>query len=422
MMKMRCILLSILSVVITTVAFAQDRAECERIAGVVFEAVGRQDIEQIKPHLSEVFEVSGQTSPIAGKVLEMLVGNLGGIKSFTLTEAKADTCLTLNYDVEYEKHGKKQAAFVFDRNNRIKKMNLLTIKVKTAKRSPSDIIYNPSNVIEIPFEMMKNLIIVKATLNGEERDFLLDSGSRSTIINSKYVGEATSADKQGATAISNSRGVHDEALTGMNVEKASIDFYGIRIEEKEMLTLDISHLEGGGRQIYGLIGYELIQKYDVLYDYNRKVITLIAPDYFETYRKEKLAGHFIETVPLEMRGHIPIVPVKIGDDYYKMGIDCGAGVGLLDINLFVPIKSLLKKISSESLSGASKGKKEVTKSRLKKFHAGTTAYKNMQFVFSDIAHLNKDKEVKIDGLLGYEFLSKHPTLISYQRKELLLIK
>ncbi|GAE23770.1 hypothetical protein JCM10003_3591 [Bacteroides pyogenes JCM 10003] len=82
----------------------------------------------------------------------------------------------------------------------------------------------------------------------------------------------------------------------------------------------------------------------------------------------------------------------------------------------------MKKISSESLSGASKGKKEVTKARLKKFHAGTTAYKNMQFVFSDIAHLNKDKEVKIDGLLGYEFLSKHPTLISYQRKELLLIK
>ena len=55
---MKRILLSILAVVITTTTFAQDRAECERIAGIVFEAIGRQDMDQIKPHLSEVFEVS----------------------------------------------------------------------------------------------------------------------------------------------------------------------------------------------------------------------------------------------------------------------------------------------------------------------------------------------------------------------------
>lgn len=421
-MKTKLLLLAVMTTLIATNVYAQDRQECERLAGVVLEAVGKQDLERIKPHLSEEFEISGQTSPVAEKVLEMLVNSLGGVVSFTLTEAETDTNLCLCYDVEYEKHGKKQALLVFDENNKIKKMDLLAIKVKTAKRSPTDIIYNPSNVIDIPFEMMRNLIIVKVMLNGEERDFLFDSGSQSTIINSKYVGETTSADEQRATTISNSRGVHDETLTGMNIEKASIDFYGIRIEEKEMLTLDISHLEGGGRQIYGLIGYELIQKYDVLYDYNKKVITLINPDYFETYRKGRLSGNLIETLPLEMRGHIPLVPVKIGDDYYKMGIDCGASVNLLDTILFASIKSHLKKISSESLSGASKDKKEVTKARLKRFHAGTTAYKNMQFVFSDIAHLNKDKEVKIDGLLGYEFLSKHPTLISYQRKELLLIK
>lgn len=105
-----------------------------------------------------------------------------------------------------------------------------------------------------------------------------------------------------------------------------------------------------------------------------------------------------------------------------MGIDCGAGMNLLDVNLFPEMKNLLRKISSKSLSGASKGKKKVTSALLKKFHAGTTAYKNTHFVFNDIAHLNKDKEVKIDGLLGYEFLSKRPTLLSYERKELLLIK
>jgi len=189
-----------------------------------------------------------------------------------------------------------------------------------------------------------------------------------------------------------------------------------------MLTLDISHLELDGRQIYGLIGYDFLSKYDVLYDYSKNIVVLIKPDYFETYRKEKLAGHSIETFPLEWRGHIPIICIRIGDRNYNMGIDCGAAANLLDTNFFTEVKGFLKKISSQSLSGASKGKQEVTDALLKKFKIGTTAYKNTHFVFSNIAHLNQEKEVNIEGLLGYEFLSKFPTLLSYERKELLLIK
>ncbi|WP_018360407.1 aspartyl protease family protein [Porphyromonas macacae] len=423
-MKMKCILLSILSVVITTTAFAQDRAECERIAGVVFEAVGKQDMTQIKPHLSEKFEISGQTTPVAEKVLEMLVGNLGGIKSFTLTEARTDaTGLTLNYDVEYEKKGKKQAFFEFNEKNKIRRMELLKIEVKTAKTDPSKIQYNPENVIEIPFTRMGRLIIVKASINGIEKDFILDSGSGFTIINSKYMEKDTTTDAgTNKTVLSSAKGVHDESLSGTNIVKASIDFYGTRVDEQDMLTHDISHLEIDGRPIYGLIGHDLLRKYDVLYDYDRKVITLINPDYFETYRKEKFSGHLIETVPLEWRGHIPIVSIEIGGSYRKMGIDCGATVNLLDVELLPQMKGYLKKIKTRDLGGASINKKNVTHAILKRFYVGTTLYKNTETVFSNIAHLNKDKEVKLDGLLGYEFLSKRPTLLSYQRKELLLIK
>lgn len=418
---MKRILLSILTAAFTMTAFAQDRAECERIAGIVFEAVSSQNMSQIKPYLSEEFKIAGQASPIAEKVLEQLVHNLGNIKGFNLTEASADVGLTLNYEVEYEKHGKKQALFEFDENNQIKRLELLKVAIKTAKIDPSKIAYNPSHIIEIPFTRMKDLIIVKASVNGQERDFILDSGSGFTIINSKYIENTTDAGQE-KTVLSTAKGVHDESLSGTNLVKTSIDFYGIRVDGQEMLTHDISHLELDGRQIYGLIGHDFLSKYDVLYDYAQNLVTLIKPAYFATYRKEKLAGHLLETVPLEWRGHIPIMQIRIGDRDYKMGIDCGAGMNLLDVNLFPEMKNLLRKISSKSLSGASKGKKKVTSALLKKFHAGTTAYKNTHFVFNDIAHLNKDKEVKIDGLLGYEFLSKRPTLLSYERKELLLIK
>lgn len=122
---MKRILLSIFPVFFTITVFAQDRTECERIVGVVFDAVSKQNMEQIRPYLAENFKIAGQSSPVVETVLAQLVSNLGNIESFILTEVTGNVDLTFNYDVEYEKHGKKQALFEFDQNNRIKRMELL---------------------------------------------------------------------------------------------------------------------------------------------------------------------------------------------------------------------------------------------------------------------------------------------------------
>ena len=44
--------------------------------------------------------------------------------------------------------------------------------------------------------------------------------------------------------------------------------------------------------------------------------------------------------------------------------------------------------------------------------ASSKKFKKMNTVFSDISHLNKNNKIIINGLVGYEVLSKHPTLIS----------
>jgi len=43
----------------------------------------------------------------------------------------------------------------------------------------------------------------------------------------------------------------------------------------------------------------------------------------------------------------------------------------------------------------------------------------MHTVFSDISHLNEGYSMNINGILGYEFLSIQPVLISYLRKEII---
>ncbi len=400
-------------------SFAQDKAKCEKIVNSVFEAVNKQDVEQIKPYLSDKFEMAGYGLPIAETVLKQLVNSLGSVKSFNLINSLHNQNLVLSYDVEYESFGKKQASFEFDANHKIIKLELLKIEVKTLTKDEQNIVYNPANMIQIPFTMMGNLVVVKASINGEERDFILDSGTAFTIINSKYLEDTVSQNK---TSISGSRGVTNHSITGEDIQKVSVDFYGIKTNQQKTLILDISHLEEGSKKIYGLIGQDFIKEYDVLFDYKNKVVTLIKPDYFETYKKEHLSRKDIEVITMELRGHIPVLPIKIGEKSYKMGIDCGGGGCLLDINLLGELRKNVRRIRTTELVGISQNKATVIIALLKRFYAGSTLYKRTRTVFNDISHLNKDKDIKIDGLLGYEFLSKQLTLLSYHRKEILLIK
>lgn len=102
---------------------------------------------------------------------------------------------------------------------------------------------------------------------------------------------------------------------------------------------------------------------------------LIKADYFDQYKKEYLSNSKLDMVPFTLSSHIPV----------KKG-------------------------------------KEVTKGLIKKTIIGKYKFKNMATVFSSISHLNKGYKINIDGLMGYELLSKQKTLISYKRKELMFIK
>lgn len=412
---MKHILTITLALLITNFVFSQNQERCKEIAENVFEAVNKKDFQAIKPFLSKDFTIAGHKMPLAENILMALIAQLNKIEKHTLTSVENEIGVTLYYDLVYEELGKKQSLFVFNDKNKIQHLELLKIAVKTLDKKDKKIDYSSQNFIEIPFFQMQKLIVVKAKINGVERNFILDSGSPHTIINSKYIGNKEETSSSGL------KGVGGSSLSGMNIEKINLDFYGIKMLEQDALTLNISHLEKDSIEIYGLIAYDLIKEYDVLFDYKNQIVTLINPDFFEKYKSKKLKDYKKSiSLPLSLRGHIPVVSVHIAKRKYNMGIDCGATANLLDEKNYVAIKKNLKKITSSGLLGASKEKKEVKYASLKKLYLNKRLYKNTSVVFSDISHLNKNAEVFIDGLLGYEILSKQLSLLSYKRKELVL--
>ena len=325
---------------------AQDSQRCIEIVNIAVDAVSNHSVENLHEHLAPDFVCAGQSGPIAIQVLAQIITQIDEhISNINkIDERQADATLTLVYDFNYSKRlGHKEATFIFNSDNQIKQMDLLPVQVKKVDmkkdfETPSD------DVITVPMEISDGLIFVKAELNGIERDFILDSGAPSLYLNSKYFSNTNDT----VNSISSAQGV-SSGISGQDVFRVNtFNFHGIRAENTDFVMSDISHLSKD-REIYGLIGYQVLKDYDWLFDYEGKTLTLIKSDKTENYIKEMRYKTY--EVPMQMtseKSHIPFIETKIGDITLMMGIDCGAAVNLIDDSMF-------SKLEKYSLQGTTQG-------------------------------------------------------------------
>ena len=421
---MRIIITIVFVTLMVLSVFSQDIEKCREVVKITTEAINAKSSVELEKHLASDFEIANQKGKIAKMVLNQLFAQLGDTVLFynEINAEIIEKSLTLTYSISYRKKGQENATFVFNEHNKLKKLELFKMDVKTMNKSKREISKPVKEIITIPFVMVGNLIAVEVMLNNKKRVFLFDSGSPNVILNSKYLKKNDTIHKK---TISSSKGVGG-SISGMDIEQIEkLEFGGIIMENQDMLTLDITHLEKAletNIEIYGLIGYELIKDYDLLFDYNKKELTLINPDFFTQYKNDELSDYKFTIVPFELKSHIPIIKARIGKKEYSFGIDCGAETNLMDGGLLPSMLTHLKHIEKDTLSGAGKNRIEVTKGLIKKLFIGERRFKNVPTVFNDISHLNNGYNLKLDGLMGYELLSKQKTLISYRRKQMILIK
>ncbi len=402
-------------------AFSQDVQKCKEIVAITAKAINSKSATELEKYLASDFEISGQKGVIARKILPILVKQLNEkiINFKEINNQKEQGKLTLIYEFTYEKKGVKNTTFVFNPQNQLKSLELFKMKVKTIEKGETKINLPNKNVMTIPFKKVGKLIAVEVLVDNQKRMFLLDTGSPKVVINSRYLPKSTEE------TLSSSKGVNG-TISGANITKIKkIDFSGITMENQKILTLDISHLEKSFNvdfKIHGLIGYELIKDYDLLFDHQNNTVTLIKPTYFKQYAKKHFAKKNISVVPFELQSHIPVFKAKINGKIYNFGLDSGAETNLMSEKLLNKLSKQLTDKEESTLGGVGKTKTKVFKGILKKAQIGNKDFKNMNTLFSSISHLNEGYKLKIDGLMGYELLSKQKTLVSYKRKELIFIE
>jgi len=401
---------------------AQNKEECKKIVTATVDAINSKTPEQLEGFLAPDFTFSGQKAPLASLVLNQLVKQLNAeVTDYRKTnEIENDEKLTLVYEFTYSGTlGQRTTTFVFNKNNQLKQLDLFTIQVKTMGKDETQVEESEQEVIKIPIELRNKIPVAKAIINGESRTFIIDNGSPRLILNSKYFEDKNDGEER--TSLSNAQGVNTSISNMDIIQIEEFDFHGIKIQTSNVLTMDIAHLEQElGTEIYGLIGYEIYKNYDMLFDYANNMLTLIQPHATKNYLETHYKQSNIEEHSIEMRGHIPAVKGKIGKAEFYFGVDCGAGSNLLDKEFYISMKKHISNSGNVDLSGAGETK-NVKSGNLKKMTIGKKKFLNTNTVFNDMSHLNTAYNIKLNGLVGYEILSKQKLLLSFQNKQLLFI-
>lgn len=114
-----------------------------------------------------------------------------------------------------------------------------------------------------------NLIVVEITINGIAKNFILDTGASSTVIDSKTAEELSLTEVGKGEAV-----VAGTKISVSMVEVDSVGIDGIVLYEFLCGAADISNLKGLlGEDVIGMLGFDFLSKFEMTLDYCNKQIT-----------------------------------------------------------------------------------------------------------------------------------------------------
>jgi len=267
----------------------------------------------------------------------------------------------------------------------------------------------------LPFHLVSRLIIVEAKIDSQSGYFILDTGAPDLLMNRQYF------KRKG-------KNLPFIEMNGQSVmsTQVTINFQlgKTKAKNRTVSALDLSALEQTTKlPIMGIIGFQQLKKYELLFDYEKKTIC-----FFRLNRKgERLSSSFypqlspIIKIPFRWKGHLPVIPIKQGITELYFGIDSGAGINLIDrkkehfLTENEPNVRLVKLLSL--------GKKSINTQR-KVIENGTIGFYALLPMKTLACHLrainNHLAGKKIDGIIGYEFLSQQKVAINFKLKRVSL--
>lgn len=272
-----------------------------------------------------------------------------------------------------------------------------------------------SPVASFPFEQYGDHSFIKVKVNGsEELDFIFDTGDGLTVLNINRAQELGMT--SGSTASTTSA---EGTISGKLLKHQELTISGAPIHDVKIYETGLLHLEMSiGRDIDGIIGYDILKNFVVSMDYDKMQMDL--------YNAAGYVYHGKGTaMDINLTSYIPHIygtfTLSNGDSLNgEFFVDTGAKASI-DFNTpFVEANNLTSKIGDSYVYlVAGLGKKEFEHHRGK-----VPSFGSIGFSFTDVpvglshAKSGIQNHKKVAGILGSELLRKFNIVYNYAAKKM----
>ena len=269
----------------------------------------------------------------------------------------------------------------------------------------------------IPFNLIGQTIIINATIDGEQGNFIFDTGSPGMVLNSRYfIGYEMSYFKN--------------KMVDINGEKNKSFFYQIKraaiasfqLPNELAWVIDLSGIEEmKGIPIMGIIGFRSFKKSEFILDLEGRQLFICQPKEMIENMAEKVGYIKTDSLPFQLIGHIPYINGHLKNKPIRLGIDTGSEVNILHFKNLKGQTELFKPEGQILIQGVGEAPEK------KAYGAVNSIMINgkpqiLKAALIDLRLFNKTRVVPLDGILGIPFFDDSVVAINYRKKILYFLE
>lgn len=266
--------------------------------------------------------------------------------------------------------------------------------------------------VSIPFRLVRNMIIVKLTINNKGPfNFILDTGVGLMIVTDPSIVDSLNIHYKRTIKLSglgDGDDVEAYATSPLKIQLHDISSnnVGVAILKNDMLGLSYF----AGMPIHGLLGYEFFSNLGVKINFQDSTLLVFRPNEIKRYAKG-------EKIPLAIEENKPYLQANVimpdgTEKQCKLVMDIGAGHPLSLENLYSE-RDLPRSFIRANLGEGFNGPIDGYISRISKIILGKYTIKNILTSFPATYPENDCPSVYRDGNLGLGLLKRFSIVIDY---------
>jgi len=399
--------------------------DAERIAATLEslrQSVNHHDYAQLEPSLAANFTYQGSDAGMSKMIMRQVIAGYPNEISAISIVSISETDEAWEVAVRLESAADSDRRTIrLTKDYRLLQADIADIQLAghgPAAPEPRTTTTDLPAVTTVPFTLARNLIVVEAEINGVFGNYLVDTGAQSVVLNRPHF-EPDDIETVVMDHASPS-GANGAILDALGAVDLRLSWGEIKIDGLRGMVTDLSHLEKSlGVPVAGVIGYNVLERFQIHFDYAAQELTLYSLDDDFQPLVESDLGEPTQITEFKLVAHIPVFPVNIAGYELQMGLDSGAGEAMLFERWQATLDGQYEFIERTELRAGDKNVQMGDVVRIDNMRVQDINYADLTFRFNDIA-AHSGKSMPFDGLLGYEFLKTRPTALNFRTRRLLV--